>query len=69
MQKRNFRKDELKNYKTSTFEKLKAYSKNNGGCNNLEFFLKQPTIYFLIQNDSEYTGYEVLPIVWGVADD
>lgn len=69
MDKRNFTKKELKDYKSITFSELKNYSKKNKGCNNLESFLKQPTIYFIIKDNNKYIGYEVLPIVWGVTDD
>ena len=69
MDKKDFSHNSLGNYKVFDFDDLKKYAKENKGCNNLESFLSQPTIYFLIKSDKTYTAYEVLPTVWCISDD
>ena len=69
MNKLNLLKKDIKKYKKTSFRKLKQYSKNNYGCNNLESYLSKPTIYFVIKENKKYVGYEVLPLVWGISID
>lgn len=60
--KQQLSKKELKKYKIVTFEDLKNRDK---GCNELESFLRAPTLYFVIKKKRKYIAYEVFPIVWG----
>lgn len=60
--KRILSKKEFKKYKIVTFEELKNRDK---GCNELESFLRAPTLYFLFKKKRKYIAYEVFPIVWG----
>ena len=69
MDKKHFDHNSLGNYKVFDFDDLKKYATENKGCNNLESFLIQPTIYFLIKSDKSYIAYEVLPTIWGITDD
>ena len=66
---KSFTEKNLLKYEKYNFTRIKEYSLNNKGCYNLEDFLSNPTIYFLIRKDDKYIGYEVLPTVWGIRID
>ena len=66
MEKRFFTKKELKNYNNISFNVIK---KRNKGCIELQGYLQKPTLYLTMKEENGYTGYEVLPIVWGAGID